>query len=152
MKKKPRRQRIPKMRTRKSVKKSAWDIFSIFIRTRDCLRTTGTLTRGRCITCGKFFSFERLQAGHFIQGRGGAVLFDEIGVNAQCYICNIERQGESLIYRRKLVELHGEDFVRLLENKRWIQKKHKTFELDCLRLYYHKETEKLRKKFYEHTS
>lgn len=65
-------------------KDKAWDSFSIYIRTRDCLRFTGDPTQGKCITCNKPFDFKHLQAGHFINGRGNAVLFDERLVYSQC--------------------------------------------------------------------
>lgn len=69
-------------------KDKAWGSFSIYIRTRDCLRFTGDPTQGKCITCNKPFDFKHLQAGHFINGRGNAVLFDERLVYSQCYFCN----------------------------------------------------------------
>lgn len=72
----------------KILKDKAWKQFSIYIRTRDCLKTTGTTTRGICYTCGKKFDFKELQAGHCIGGRHNFVLLDEDLVNAQCQICN----------------------------------------------------------------
>ena len=63
-------------------------MFSKYIRTRDCIRTTGFADQGKCITCGKFFPFSELQAGHAIGGRNNSILFDEKLVNAQCRVCN----------------------------------------------------------------
>ena len=73
---------------RQKAKKSAWDSFSIYIRTRDCIRFTGDPTQGKCVTCSNYFPFKKLQAGHFISGRGNAVLFDERLVYTQCIGCN----------------------------------------------------------------
>jgi len=63
---------------------------------RDCLKTTGTKDWGHCVTCGKLYPYKKLQAGHFTSGRADAVLFEESGIHAQCYRCNIERSGDVL--------------------------------------------------------
>lgn len=73
---------------RAKAKDEAWKQFSIYIRTRDCLRFTGDPTQGKCITCKREYAFKQLQAGHFIQGRGNAVLFDDRLVYSQCLGCN----------------------------------------------------------------
>ena len=70
-----------------------WPTFSKYIRTRDCIRTTGSSLYGRCVTCGKKYKFAKLQAGHFIPGRTDAILFDATQVHAQCYRCNMKLQG-----------------------------------------------------------
>ncbi len=70
-------------------KEKAWKAFSRYIRTRDCLRFTDTTTEGQCVTCNRFYPFERLQAGHFIPGRGNTVLFNEDVVYSQCAGCNL---------------------------------------------------------------
>jgi len=42
------------LKTAAKIKKDyTWPAFSMFIRTRDCLRTTGCASFGLCITCGK---------------------------------------------------------------------------------------------------
>jgi hypothetical protein len=93
--------------TLKSVKKKAWTEFSIYIRTRDCLITTGCAFWGLCITCGKRYHIKLLQAGHFVAGRHNGNLFSEKGTHAQCYNCNINLKGNSLEYRRKIIEIYG---------------------------------------------
>lgn len=79
---------MAKRTERQIAKDKAWDQFSIFIRTRDCLRFSGNPHEGRCVTCWREYEFKKLQAGHFIQGRGNAVLFDERLVYTQCLGCN----------------------------------------------------------------
>lgn len=69
-------------------KDKAWDQFSIYIRTRDCLRFTGFPDEGMCVTCKRWFPLKKLQAGHFISGRSNGVLFDEEIVYSQCFQCN----------------------------------------------------------------
>lgn len=79
---------MAKRTARQIAKDKAWDQFSVYIRTRDCLRFTGTPDQGMCVTCRRRYPFKKLQAGHFIQGRGNAVLFDERLVYSQCLGCN----------------------------------------------------------------
>ena len=74
-------------------KKKLWPVFSKYIRTRDCIKTSGSPLRGRCVTCNKLYPIKKLQAGHFIPGRYDAILFDEEQVHAQCYCCNMKLQG-----------------------------------------------------------
>jgi len=73
--------------TKKGKKQKAWNIFSKYIRTRDCLKTSKFPDCGKCITCGKFFPIQELQAGHAISGSNNSILFDEELVNAQCRGC-----------------------------------------------------------------
>lgn len=80
-------------------KKKAWKTFSTYIRTRDCLKTTGTTDRGVCVTCHRTYEFNYLQAGHFLPSRGNSILFDEEGVHAQCSYCNFTKHGEPKKYR-----------------------------------------------------
>lgn len=73
---------------RQIAKEDCWKAFSIYIRTRDCIRFSGDPTLGKCVTCNTAKPFKQLQAGHFIQGRGNAVLFDDRLVYTQCLGCN----------------------------------------------------------------
>lgn len=77
-----------KKTTRAKAKEKAWTAFSAYIRTRDCLRFTGSTTEGKCVTCRQAKPYKDLQAGHFVGGRGNAVLFDERIVFSQCGYCN----------------------------------------------------------------
>lgn len=79
---------MPKKSPKKKAKDKAWEQFSRFIRTRDCLRFTGDPDEGMCVTCKRWFPFKQLQAGHFIGGRSNIVLFDERIVYSQCFYCN----------------------------------------------------------------
>ena len=112
-----------------SLKKRVWKVFSEYIRLRDCLKTTGCASRGRCITCDKVFSFKDLQAGHLIAGRHNASLFSELGVNAQCSGCNNYLRGNPHEYMRKIVKMYGEKVAVELEQE---AKKNKKFTVDEL--------------------
>ena len=101
----------------KTLKKKLWTIFSLYIRTRDCFATTGTSSFALCISCNKRYHLKTLQAGHFISGRHNANLFSEKGTHAQCYNCNINLKGNTLEYRRRIIELYGEGYDLVLEKE-----------------------------------
>jgi len=114
------------------VKNKLWLIFSEYIRKRDCLRTTGCADWGLCITCGRRYHYKLLQAGHFVAGRQNAGLFSEKGTHAQCYNCNINLKGNTLEYRRKVIELYGVGADEELEIEARGIKQFKIFELEEL--------------------
>lgn len=100
-----------------SLKKKLQKIFSIYIRMRDCLETTGTITHGKCCTCGRDYPIGKLQAGHFIPGREDSILFDPACVHAQCYRCNVQRSGEWVKYFRFMEKKYGREFIFELMKK-----------------------------------
>ena len=101
-------------------KNTAWKNFSKYIKLRDAIKTTGDVYYVRCITCGKIKPLDRnMHAGHAISGRGNAILFNEELVNAQCYDCNCEHNGQYLMYERIMIEKYGQekwDFWQLMKN------------------------------------
>ena len=130
------KKRIKKKRvTISGMKKRVWPLFSLSIRIRDCLKTTGCKDWGLCITCGKRYHIKLLQAGHFIPGRHNANLFSEKGVNAQCYNCNINLRGNTLEYRRQIIKLYGSGADVELEKEARRIKKFTLQELQELELY-----------------
>lgn len=94
-----------------SQKYKLWKIFSIYIRMRDCLETTNTITHGKCCTCGRDYPIGKLQAGHFIPGREDSILFDPTCVHAQCYRCNVVRQGEWVKYFQFMEVKYGREYI-----------------------------------------
>ena len=94
--------------TKKKAKAKAWRAFSKYVRLRDCIATTGTTEEGVCYTCGKAFPIGKLQAGHLVHGRTNNILFDEEYVKAQCFQCNIPRQGEQAKFFIHAVEEYSE--------------------------------------------
>ncbi len=111
-------------------KKKAWDAFSKMIRLRDCFATTSLSHTGKCITCGKNWSFKQLQAGHAIAGRRNALLFDEDLVHAQCIICNQHNHGEAKKYKVILIERHSQEWwdEKMATSKQVVQDKDMDFE------------------------
>ena len=135
----------PKYKSTAKLKKQVWDIFSQYIRMRDCLRTTGCLSWGLCITCGKRYHIKLLQAGHFIPGRHNANLFSEEGTHAQCYNCNINLKGNTLEYRRKIISLYGEGADDKLEAQDRLTKKFTIAELEEMKETYKEKIKELLK-------
>lgn len=133
--KKPKRKSISKL------KKEVNDMVSKYVRLRDCLRTTGTLDYCNCITCSRLLHRKEAQAGHFVDRRYNATLFDETNIHAQCAQCNIYRGGEVLKYRREIVRLYGEGYDVWLEDKAMGIKKFTVAELEEKKRYY---TEKVK--------
>lgn len=111
------------------LKKKAWDAFSIFIRTRDCLLTTKTTTHGKCYTCPRIVEFKQLQAGHLFPGRHNKFLFDEQQVRAQCKYCNIILKGNAAVFAYELEDELGPEMVRIMRetNKEITQFKRNDF-------------------------
>lgn len=117
-------------------KGKAWDEFSLYVRVRDAIRTTGRVENCVCCSCGKIYpAFGKgcLQAGHFIPGRKNAVLFSEIGVHGQCYMCNTRLKGNWPGYYDFMLRHYGQDVINnlLIEAKQ--VKKYRPFELEELR-------------------
>ncbi len=132
-----------KKRTVSSAKAATWKVFSLWVRMRDCLETTGCTSWGLCVTCGKRYHIKLLQAGHFISGRHNANLFSERGTHAQCYNCNINLRGNTLPYRRRIIELYGVGADEELERAERELLKFTVQGLDDLRRHYENEIAKL---------
>ena len=113
-----------------SLKRDCWKVFSRYIRRRDCFLTTGSTEYGECISCDGHFTFNQLDAGHFIQGRHNANLFSERGVHAQCRSCNRFNGGKPLEYRRQIIKLYGEGADEQLEEEARVIKKFTIPELE----------------------
>lgn len=123
-KRKPRR--TVEQKTAAQLVKVADEVFSWYVRLRDCDYKDGAFI-GTCITCSKtgtvaWFDEGKLRftkgwdAGHFV-GRGNKVVrFDELNVNLQCsFRCNRMRSGEHEKYRVALREKYGKDTPEELE-------------------------------------
>ena len=133
---------------RAKAKTKAWDSFSIYIRTRDCLRFTGTVTDGICITCKRPYAFSQLQAGHFIQGRGNTVLFDERIVYSQCLGCNgnppYGKGGNYVEYFRFMIDEWGLEQIDEFRALKHGTKIYKEFDFLALAEEFKQKTEQLK--------
>jgi hypothetical protein len=77
-----------------------------------------------CFTCGHMSEPKYIQCGHYVERQHKQTRFSEKNTRSQCGGCNKFGQGKAVIFRRKLVEIYGENEVLLLESA-----KHKTFHL-----------------------
>ena len=109
----------------KIAKDNAWNAFSSFIRTRDCLRTSGTLEEGVCISCERPIPYKGSQGGHFIAGRTNAILLDEDLVHLQCYRCNIGLSGNYVEYFVAMEQLYTREEIDLFRSRKTLTKKMK---------------------------
>lgn len=114
-------------------KDRAWNACSYFVRLRDAYETCGgkkiivdekdgyqkELLACKCCTCDAilpaFGTRKCIQAGHFIPGRKGAVLFDERGIHGQCYNCNKNLKGNPRKYNAFMLEKYGQELIDELD-------------------------------------
>ena len=137
----------PKTITRAKAKKEAWNAFSTYIRTRDCIRFTGDPTQGMCVTCNRPYPFKKLQAGHFISGRGNAVLFDERLVFSQCVGCNgnppYGKGGNYVEYFRFMLDEVGLEKIDEFRHLKNTDKVYKTYDFVDIKIKYELKTKEL---------
>lgn len=124
--------RKPKKETVSKAKAKVWKLFSLYIRTRDCLKTTKTKTRGKCVTCRREYVIEELQAGHFVSGRHPSILFDEQNCHAQCVGCNVFKRGNVIPYYQFMEKTYGKKVIARLMKKDLELKKFTVVELQEL--------------------
>lgn len=97
------------MRSRKGLIKEADRVFSLYVRRRG-----STYGYNHCYTCGDYLPIEELQAGHFINRRFLNVRWHPLNVWPQCNTCNVEKSGNSEVYKRKLTSQFSELAVEAL--------------------------------------
>ena len=131
----------------KPEKAKAWKAFSLYIRTKECIETTGDYQRGRCVTCGAVHPRNDLQAGHFVDGRGSAILFDERGVHIQCRACNLFRGGAKLDYWRWMEQHQGRAVIDELMDLRHATVRRKATDYIALRLEYEQRYQELMRRY-----
>ena len=127
-----------------TLKRSLNKIYSHYIRTRDCLKTTKNPNYGMCITCQKIFDYSKLQAGHFLPGRHNSVLYDERNCHAQCYRCNIPLKGNWVVYIDVMKSMYGTRAINALKKKDKELKQFKPYELEALIEIYQQKTDDLK--------
>lgn len=95
-----------------SLKKKAWKVVSIYVRTR------GMDERGKvkCYTCDKKDHWKKMYAGHFVQGRRPSILFQLDIIRVQCVGCNRFRHGNLNVFTPKMINELGLEKVRYYWN------------------------------------
>ncbi len=92
--------------------KAVWPVFSKYIRTK----YADFSGYASCVTCGVTKRIAQLQAGHFIPGRGNAILFDERGVHPQCFLCNGPLKGNPRKYQEFMLKTYGQEVIDELDH------------------------------------
>lgn len=96
------------------LQKEADILFSRWLRYRN-LDEDGMQT---CFTCGWKGLPKAIQAGHFVSRYYKVVRYDENNVRNQCFVCNIQKKGDYVTFREKLIEQIGEYKVLAIEAAR----------------------------------
>lgn len=94
-------------KTLTKLKKIAWDLLSKIRR----LEEADDRGMVECITCNKIYFWKDIQAGHFIDGRGLGILYDERGIHPQCYACNCPRHGLKTEYYPYMLKRYGQEVI-----------------------------------------
>jgi len=101
---------MAKKPTVSSLKKKAWTLFSKYLR----MKYANGNGYCACYTCGEVKHYKELQAGHLLDGRNNAILFEWNCVRPQCYRCNCILNGNKEEYIPKFIRECGEEeFARL---------------------------------------
>lgn len=135
-------------------RKKAWAAFSLYIRTRDSIKTTGGLDQCVCITCHTEkprTGVGCIQAGHFIPGRSNAVLFSELGVHGQCWQCNEYKHGAPDKYLEFMLRVYGQEVIDKLLEESHKTVKYKAWDYDEIAEKYKQKTNDIIVKFNERT-
>lgn len=104
-----------------------------YCRLRDC----GLEGGANCISCHRWYEYDRLEGGHFIpQTASSPVRYDERNINAQCVRCNHELQGNQRHYYHSMVKKYGQEVVDYLESMEGKLKKWSREELEEIRATY----------------
>lgn len=92
------------------LKKKAWEIFSRYVR----IMNSNPDGFCECVTCGVAKHWKNMQAGHFVSGRTGRILFRIDNVHPQCYLCNCILSGCWPSYYRFMKEQYGQEKIEEL--------------------------------------
>lgn len=122
----------------KKAKDKAWVPFSKYIRLKGAKNEIN-----KCVTCKVVRHYKELQAGHFIQGRRNAVLFDERNVHPQCYACNMYKSGNLIKYYRFMLKTYGQKVIDELERKNEEVVKYKVWDFERIEQEYKDKLKKL---------
>jgi hypothetical protein len=114
------------------------DVFSKFIRRRDC-----GFGIARCISCSKPITYDSCDCGHYVNRKHMATRYDEQNCNAQCRSCNRFSEGNIQGYRRGLIAKIGEKETDMLEIKKHNYCHLTEVELDLMIDYYKKKLKEL---------
>ena len=100
-----------------ALKKKAWAELSKAIRMEAADDDGGYV---ECVTCKRVRHFkDNMHAGHFIDSRANAILFDERGIHPQCYGCNVLCNGQKDEYWVFMEQHYGREVIDELRLAKW---------------------------------
>lgn len=122
-----------------TLKKKLVRIFNLYIRLRD------TYANGvvKCISCGKFYVFEAVDCGHFVNCSVGSLQFNEQNCNAQCRACNRFQEGNNIEYTQGIIKKYGIDVIDKLRIIKQTHSHFKAFDYEIMIKHYASEVLKL---------
>ena len=68
-----------------------------------------------CFTCGHVSHWKKLHAGHYLSRYYKAARWNRDNVRPQCFVCNIYKKGDVIMFRRNLIKEIGEARVLAVE-------------------------------------
>jgi hypothetical protein len=89
----------------------------------------------QCVTCPRSLHWKEMQGGHFIDRGKGATKILEENIHPQCPNCNLwgmKKASTVLAYRRFMVDVYGEGFVKEIEALAQTAVKHRRHELEAM--------------------
>lgn len=99
------------MKKKTNLKAKLDKVFSEYIR----LKNANDIGFFRCVTCGKYYHWSKIQNGHYMSRRYMSTRYSEMNCHPQCMPCNVMQHGNIPQYRMWLVKEYGEEKVRQLE-------------------------------------
>lgn len=103
---------MPKKKTEyQKLKDKCWKLCSEYNRRKDA-DWRGYVA---CCTCGEVKHWKKLQGGHFIPGRTNGILFEDQGIHAQCYSCNMYKSGNPRKYDIYMRKRYGQRVINKLD-------------------------------------
>lgn len=104
------------------IKKKYWDLFSLYIKKLYSYEEG----KVKCYTCDADLTIgtSNCQGGHYYTKKGyPALYFDLNNVRVQCYHCNINLSGNTVIFGERLLREVGEEVLNDLAARRHDQVK-----------------------------
>ena len=118
--------------SRKGLIEKLDEVFSKYIRLRDCLAYSGTPELGKCFTCDKETLYSEANAGHFISRKSMKIRWSEENVSLQCVYCNKWLRGNYIEYTVRLQRKYSVEVVDGLIAQKHMIYKHTIQELEIL--------------------
>jgi len=103
-----------KQKTLSKLKKDLWKVFALYIKLKYSIDNEYT----KCFTCDAPLKIgtSNCQAGHYYTKKGyPALYFNENNVRPQCYHCNINLSGNTVIFGERLENEIGTDQMEHLK-------------------------------------